>query len=359
MDPTIACTTRGLVTMLSTSFVSRDHAARRAFTLIELLVVISIICLLVGMLFVAGRMARDAARGAVTKARIDEVLRALSAVTEGEAGGTAATIIHRQLQPQAPTVVRGISRFILDQRHGRWYPATGESWIAPPYASYEFPHPWGKVPTDLPGDAPSQPPAADAVLALESHKLSDLTPVISEHLLYVSGILENARFPTLVEAQHAYRTDRSTGAPWNDGWGRPLVIGFGQFHPRKNTALVFEEVMTDFNGIEEDLFLRRAKTSYGYWRSLYLSIGAVGPTLPDTVAASEIALESADWTTPSTGILARLWAGVHQTVNKSSATERWRTDGSFNAFITPPWTGVVSQRDNGKLMFLSAPLEIQ
>ena len=345
--------------MRSTLSIYRDRAAQRAFTLIELLVVIGIISLLAGMLFVAGRMARDAARGAVTKARIDEVLRALSAVTDGEAGGSAATVIHRQMHAQVSKVVRGITGFIQDQRKGRWYPGPGESWIVPPYASYEFPHPWGKVPTDLPGDAPTQPPAADAVLAIESHRLSDLTPVISENLLYLSGILESARFPTLAEAQQAYRTDRSTGAPWNDGWGRPLVVGFGQFHPRKNTALVFKEVTGTFNGIEEDLFLRRSKTSYGYWRSLYLSIGAVGPTLPDTVTASEITQESADWTSPSTGILARLWTGVHQVVNQSSATERWRTDGSFNAFVTPPWNGVVTQRDKGKIMFLSTPLEIQ
>lgn len=338
--------------MRSNELILVRRRERQAFTLIELLVVIGIIGLLTGMLFVAGRMARDAARGAVTKARIDEVLRACSAVTDGEAGGSAATVIHRQLHAQVPTVVRGISRFIQDQRYGRWYPSPGEGWIDPPYSPYEFPHPWGKVPTDLPGDAPSQPPAADAVLAIESHQLSDLTPIVTEHLLYLSGILESGRFSTLADAQRAYRTDRSTSAPWNDGWGKPLIVGFGQFHPRKNTAL-------SFDGVAEDLFLGRAKTSYGYWRSLYLSIAAVGPTLPDTVTVTEITAEGPDWTTPTTGILARLWLGVHQGINKSSATERWRTDGSFNAFVTPPWSQVENFRGNGRIMFLSAPLEIQ
>lgn len=332
--------------------VDAYRSQRWAFTLIELLVVITIIGILVGILFVVGKMARDAARSAVTKARIEEVLRACSAVTDGDAGGSAAAIIHRQLHAQVPTVVRGITHYIQDQRNGRWYPGAGESWIVPPYARYEFPHPWGKIPTDLPGDAPTQPPAADAVLTIESHNLSDLTPVLSEHLLYLSGILESGRFPTTADAQHAYRTDRSTGAPWNDGWGMPLIVGFGQFHPRKNTAV-------SFDGIAEDLFLRRAKTSYGYWRSLYLAIGAVGPTMPDTVTISEITQESADWTTPSTGILPRLWTGIHQTINLSSATEQWRTDGSFNAFVTPPWNQVESHRDHEKIRFMSAPLEIQ
>ena len=175
--------------------------------------------------------------------------------------------------------------------------------------------------------------------------------MLSAQLLRIGGILDPQRFATDAAAFTAYRTDRQRDRPWNDAWGRPLLLSFGLYHPRK------------FGAFPQDQFVRSARVAYSYSRSLYIAGAAVGPKLPDSVSDADIANDAADWTTAGTGLLPLLWGHCIVVAGTSDGVESWRTDGSvtppFNAFATPPWSGIRRARSNGRYCLLSAPVEIR
>ncbi len=343
-------------------------APARAFTLIEVLVVITVIAILAALLIPVIEMIRDQARATVTAGRMDEATRALTTIVVAD-GETPGFVLHRRLQEYQPTVVRGVLTYRRNLVTSEWSPAptlsendppsTMQEWITPPYRRYEFPHPWGSIPTDAPGDVMTELTPTGTVLPIENHSLGDLTPVLSAELLRISGSLD-ARFSTDAAAWTAYRTDRRRSAPWNDAWGRPLMLSFALFHPRKFTHPPLKEWI---HFTPEDQFVRSARVAYGYSRSLYVAGAGVGPRLPDAVVPASITQEASDWTTPDTGLLAQLWAQSIAVAGSASGVELWRTDGTvtppINAFAKPPWAGVRRAHVNGRYCLVAAPVEIR
>jgi prepilin-type N-terminal cleavage/methylation domain-containing protein len=329
---------------------------RRAFTLVELLVVIAIIGLLIGLLVPLGLKALLMARGTKTAVRIQALQRALSENPDlADGQRTMAADLHARLAALAPTgTIPGVTRFAIDQRLGTQFPKQG-TWIPTPYPAWCFPHPWGKLPTDLSENPPSRLPDPTEVVPMEEHGLRDLNPDFSAECFVLAGLLD-------ATAIADYRTDRDPDRPWNDAWGYPIVVGLGLYQPRANTAI--SAGVATFRGSGQtrtfqDLFIRRAVDRYGYARSLYISAGAVGPKLPDTVSEADLGDASATWT--GGGLLAALWTAINDTCNAADGTEVWRTTASGpNPFIDPPWKGVrTASGPGGVYRLLAAPLEVQ
>jgi len=354
---------------------SATATTRRAFTLIELLMVIAVIAVLSAVLFPLINMLRDQARAAVTRVRIDETQRALGQV----AGDTSpALTLHRWLQGADPSLARGVldfekrtaqTRAVLGTANTRdeyglkeaWFPKSGQDWIRPPWKVWEFQHPWGTDPTDLPGDAPTTLPPAGAPPAIESHRLADLCPRLSQDLLTQAGILGAG------DQLQGYRSQRSPGKTWNDGWGRPLVVAFAIYQPRCNTALGAQENQIhagwdnsqDYKLIRPDLFLTRANKAYGFSRAVYLSTGAIGKTLLAPLDDDVIANAAGDWTS-ATGTLTTLWRQINAVANTAdNGDELWRTDGTVtpirNPFNNAPWDGISSRKRGRQRCFIAAP----
>lgn len=325
---------------------------RHGLTMMEILIVIAIISVLAGLLMPAIGYARLLARGTLTAQRCDDVLRAVGQLAnESE---SASQVLHRAL---AANGLPGIVTFKRDIRWGELFPASGD-WIPIPYPPWCFAHPWGRIPTDLPGDAPNALPTAP--LERESHDLSDLTPLYTVPLLRAAGLIEDSDPVT------AYRSNRASRMPWNDGWGRPLVVGLGMYHPRRNLALAIREQEKDqkktaaVQRIRQDLFHKRAQSTYGFTRAFYLSVGSIG-TGPSTPLTNQLLTDAnGDWDTPDTGILAELWRQIHEICNQDSdGNDLWTSDGDRDPFSDPPWNGIKRGRVAGRYAFLSAPQEVR
>ncbi|MDA3963022.1 MAG: type II secretion system protein [Planctomycetota bacterium] len=350
MDPTPAHATPRLV--------------KQGFTLIELLVVIAIILILAGLVASAASMMRRQARWAVTAQRASEALRAVSAASDGP-GGKAATL-HRRLAMAAPGRVDGVITFKNDRRFNVRTPANG-SWISKPYAAHYFAFPWGKAPTDLPGD-PSEEPDPNTAVPIESHALDDLSATFSAELFAIADLLplDDALSPAN-EGILAYHSDRNPERPWNDAWGRPLVLAAALYQPQRNTSLKVLEVIKVDGGraqkiwrIREDLFVRKALDRYGYARAWYLAVGAAGPQLRNAAIETQLANASADWTSLQTEI----WQQACAAGNHSSSGQRlWHTDANatppINAFVDPPFQSHRHGRRSGHTGLVTAPIELR
>jgi len=345
--------------------------SRRAFSLIEILIVMAVIAILAALLLPTLSMVRDQARATVSATRLDEATRALVTISVVQ-GETPGFVLRRQLQSYRPAVVRGVLTFRRDLHTLEWFPAatlddtdpptTMQAWVAAPYRAFEFAHPWGSQPTDQAGDTPTTLTPTGTVVPLETHALGDLTPVLSAELLRIGGILDPGRFGTDAAAWTAYRTLRKRDQPWNDAWGRPLLMGFAQYHPRR----YFGADITSGNTITampDDMLFRRARVAYGYAQSIYVAGAAVGPVLPDAVTESALEQDGSDWITEGSGLLAQLWGQSVAVAGAVGGVQMWRTDGSVNpvvnAFTAPPWIGVRRSRSNGRYCLLSAPVEIR
>lgn len=350
------------------------HAKRsgtQAFTLIELLVVIAIIGVLAALLLPAISQILLAARGAKTSARLQNVLRQVSTLGGGGEGDEAvpiSEILHVGIAGITPSgSIPGVRRWKLDQRVGERVPVDG-TWIAPPWPPYVFAHPWGKQPTDLPGDAPDRLPEPDEILVDETRSLDDFTARFSAEILAVIGLLPPDDPGTSEhEGVRAYRSDRSPDQHWNDAWGNPLLVGFALYHPRQNSQITSGGAVlgrANYFRNRPDLFVRRAVDTYGYFRAVYLAPAAIGPILPATTSDSDLVDPNGDWSTQGSGILDQAWDAVMDNANRRpDGTPQWVSDGTTDPprdpLLQPPWTGVRKGNAAGMICWLHAPMEFK
>ncbi len=160
------------------------------------------------------------------------------------------------------------------------------------------------------------------------------SPLATIPLLQAADVL-----PIGPEGDQAYRRDRSAKRPWNDAWGRPLVVVYALFQP--------ERARRHFDGQNRrDIMLKGAATAYGYDRSLYLAIGACGPEADATTLA-----ELSESTSPTTDHppLRLLWRGIRSVCHAEQWTERSQ--------LAPPWAGVREGKQGGQRCLLTTPLE--
>lgn len=211
---------------------------------------------------------------------------------------------------------------------------------------------WGRPPID--------PATGNPGTQAEVRLLGTLSPLASAGLLQLAGVLADDG-----DGLTAYRNDRSPGRPWNDRWGRPLVVASGLFLPNRSESLSGRDLSTKHPyaglaapivtqartlafGRPRDAQLSATQRAYGFSRAVYVAVGAVGPTLsPDAAAALNGAWDEAG---ERRGLRA-LWRQVREVC----AADEWDQDG----FVRPPWTGVRTRRQDGMRCQLTALLEVK
>jgi prepilin-type N-terminal cleavage/methylation domain-containing protein len=168
----------------------------------------------------------------------------------------------------------------------------------------------------------------------QPYDLGYLSPLRTLALLEASGLLSPDDEPK-------FRSDRRSRQPWNDAWGNPLVVVYALFQPER-----FHRAWDAEN--RRDLLLHGAQKAYGYTRSLYLAVGAIGPTIRDrgTLAALAASSDRAGDAAP----LRELWLQVRDTDRANEWTEA--------SFDDPAWKDVRDRRQGGERCFLTAPIEL-
>ncbi len=360
---------------------------RRAFTLIELLVVIAIILVLTGLLLSGISAVRRALAIAETSRRMTEVQTALQsyAASSTEAPGlerllgNLRSLVRSGTLAQPASAIPGVVRYRTDTRIGVLQPDSGEAWpeSAGGRPAWMLAHPWGMKPTDFltdpEGNSPPTRlpnPTEEAALAVDDRGLSEFTPNFSAELLMLAGVLplEAGDGAAVDAARQMYRSDRRPRAPWNDAWGNPLVVGFAWYHPRRNTTIsnrgaggwshnsLNAALWSQAN--REDLFIQRAKERYGYFRSVWVAVSAIGSEPPATITATELKDPAGVWT-GNAGVQARIWASADTDCNREGGLELWRSRAGTDVIARPPWNGARQMRSSGSIRMLSAPLEIR
>lgn len=301
---------------------------RRAFTLLELLVVIAIIMVLVALILAGAQLVREQARAALTETRMQAVLQGFATTYRSEGRGVCAVLQER-------LALGGVTRFRAKTSAESWseliaggttgenlelaVPLTG-SWLDP-LPPHHFAAPWEQSAGPL-----STEPSLDAQ-RFSTVRLDQLPTNRSADLLAASGVAE-ADSPAAAVA--VIRGDRGTNRPWNDAWGRPLVVAYGLFQPP--TAVE----------------LREAQQRYGFTAAVYLAVAAAGPKIGDGAAAADLASGApASWDADC--------AAIWQQACTVAGAERW----TGTSFAKPPWNGI--RRAKGEHLgvsvkvFLTAP----
>jgi hypothetical protein len=172
--------------------------------------------------------------------------------------------------------------------------------------------------------------------------LDQLNHAKTLQLLVIAGILRpNDPMTPVNETLDDYK-DRGPKKPWNDGWGNPLVVAYGIFQPSDSLALgVPGTVANAGKQVQQALEL------FQYNRSIYLTIGAPGPFVQNSLDFSTLA-------TADTAIT-NIWTQVTNVCSANTWTEA--------SFDHPPWQGVkrgkktIAGREYKSL--LSSPLEFR
>lgn len=261
-----------------------------------------------------------------------------------------------------------------------WYRSTwptawpGTDWTASPPGSKPviWATPWGR------GEWKSIPTAGDgydAVSGLDprtvtswadgsidpapaARNLADLSPLHTLALLQAAGVLEDP------SGADEYRSNRSPAKPWNDAWGNPLIVVAAAFHPPRHDARgvdVTNDAMTDAAyHRSRDFLIHRARTLFGYASSVYLSVGAMGPTPAATTRTAAGAADDAPLTWTAGGdniVLQQAWMDIRVIC----AAEEWNE----RAFSTPPWSGVRKRSGTdpttgqSRMCLLQSPTEVK
>ncbi|MDA3959478.1 MAG: prepilin-type N-terminal cleavage/methylation domain-containing protein [Planctomycetota bacterium] len=338
---------------------------RRGFTLIELLIVIGIILLLAALIISVSGIVRRKAGLLASSQRLSE---GVQAILGSYSDGLGAVGLHRDLHATVQAMggtadeVPGVRAFLVDRRYGITMPATGGgSWIPLPYPSYCFDYPWGQVPAHDPDVSATTLSPPDTTYPVQDRALSQLNPRHSAALWHLAGLLADDPASSLA----AYTSDRGPTKPWNDAWGKPLVIAWGLYQPRCNTLISIKVPMGGSDNAaktRQDLFLQRAMEVYGYGRAFYLAGGALGPRLSSTLNAIDLTSSASNWT-GSGGVLDQAWSDIIEVAGTEDGVEQWRTDSSVspavNAWNDPPWKGIKTARTEGRDCALLSPAEMR
>lgn len=352
------------------------------FTLIELLVVIVIIAILASLGLAAMWAVKRSANKTITSQRMQEVQSGLQAVGAGSGESLQTLLLSmRRLiglgagaQPAA--AFPGVAVFRTDLRVGAVTPAPGESWPAP-RPTWMLDHPLGYPATDFVADPEGNNPPirfprlSETPLPPDPIGISSMTPRFSAELMLLAGVsgADDQTVSAIDRARELYFSDRNPNKPWNDRWGNPLVIGFAWYHPRMNASInnaierrgaVHSSITNAMEPMfrREDLFLIRAQESYGFYRSIYASVGSVTDVLPTSIYPADLKSASSDWT-GAAGLLATLWIEIETACNHENGSELWAPAPSRDLVTQPPWRGVRSISLNRKERMLVAPVEIR
>jgi prepilin-type N-terminal cleavage/methylation domain-containing protein len=361
---------------------------RRAFTLIEILVVLAIISLLMALMIGGISYARERARLLLTVHRMEEVHNALARY-----GGERQELTYA-LQRDipglggTPAYARGASDAFVSPADGSpWhavFPAAAA--VAPGHASIThtgtggsplvMAYPWGRhrryaVLEDwyVNRFTPPLPITDTDFLPLgddgswngrEPHRIHELWPRQTTAILHRIGI---------ADSEANARDDRDRDRPWNDAWGRPLVVAYAIYQPPRclpasipawNSGTTYEAgAAVAHNGSnwiavsqhaasgantpgtsgspwrstvwQPDQYLKEAQRRYGYNRALYVAVGSAGPDLDPSRFVGQT-LHAGQTATQWGEVLTGLWEQVCE-VTMPTIQDEWR-EWSFES---PPW----------------------
>jgi prepilin-type N-terminal cleavage/methylation domain-containing protein len=178
--------------------------------------------------------------------------------------------------------------------------------------------PWGaRIHTRVSGSQVDQ---------IQARNLGQLSPLLTINLLHMAGVMQAA---DLAAAGTSYRTDRGTKRPWNDRWGKPMVVVTALFNVCRYDfqdagTTPYPEITDQLLGAR-DLFLKRAVDAYGQSRAIYLAVGSIGPKLRTPLPTSWS--QAQDNTTLRTN-----WLQIRENCNAAEWDE--------NGFRKAPWSEV-------------------
>jgi prepilin-type N-terminal cleavage/methylation domain-containing protein len=172
--------------------------------------------------------------------------------------------------------------------------------------------------------------------------LGQMSPLRTLELLQAAGLVTDAV---------AWRSDRRTSAPWNDAWGSPLVVSYAIFQPER-----YRNSSDPADQNQRGLLLDRCQERYGYNRSLYIAVGAVGATVRSADAGLTLPNPWPDRNVPwdaakDAEVMRWLWRQARECGDAEEWTETWQEKR--------PWEGVRARTTGGHMGILYAPTELR